>query len=160
MTIKDSKKFCPLDVAAWFINRVDRDSGDAITHLKLQKLLYYAQAWWLANENVSVFDEDIQAWAHGPVVPSVYQEYKDSNWQSLSPIEDFQFPDESFESYLDAIYKKYGKHSAKQLEKLTHQEDPWKQTRGSISPEAKCNKSIDKILIRDYYAGRIDEKWP
>ncbi len=52
----------PLDMAKWFINRVDREAGEAMTHLKVQKLLYFAQAYYLANYNQQLFSEDMQAW--------------------------------------------------------------------------------------------------
>ena len=58
-------------LAKWFISRVERDSGDDITHLKLQKLLYYAQAWHLAHTNAPLFNKEIKAWTHGPVVTTV-----------------------------------------------------------------------------------------
>ena len=46
--------------------------GDPISNLKLQKLLYYAQAWYLALHNEPLFPESIEAWVHGPAVPPVY----------------------------------------------------------------------------------------
>ena len=67
------KDICsPLDMAKWFINRVDRESGESITNLKLQKLLYFAQSYYLANYNKQFFNEEMQAWAHGPVVRECY----------------------------------------------------------------------------------------
>ena len=69
---KKQPAYSPLDIAKWFINATDRDSGDAITHLKVQKLVYYAQGWAMAYLGSPLFEEDIQAWAHGPVVPSVW----------------------------------------------------------------------------------------
>ena len=57
-------------VARWFVNHADRASGEAITQLKLQKLVYYADAWFLANFDEPLIKEDFEAWAHGPVVPA------------------------------------------------------------------------------------------
>ena len=117
--MKKDKKLSPSQIAKWFINHVDREAGDDITHLKLQKLLYYSQAWHLANYNESLFEEDMQAWTHGPVVPSVWQEYKDYEWQSLPPHnEEIQI--EGIEDYLNTVYESYGKFTAKKLEKMTH----------------------------------------
>ncbi|HEU0080276.1 MAG TPA: type II toxin-antitoxin system antitoxin SocA domain-containing protein, partial [Longimicrobiaceae bacterium] len=65
-----------LDVAAWFLNEVDRKSGDSITNLKLQKLVYYAQAWAVTLLGRPLFEEKVEAWAHGPVGDVVYQAYK------------------------------------------------------------------------------------
>lgn len=154
MKIK-SKKYKPLEIAKWFVNRVDRESGDDMTPLKLQKLMYYAQSWWLANYNESLFEEDMQAWTHGPVVPSVYQEYKSNGYSPIDKIENYSFPYNEIEDYLDKVYTTYARHSAKRLEKQTHEEDPWRNTRGELPIEARCEDAIDKIEIRDYYSKRL-----
>ena len=64
------------DVANWFLAKADYEAGDVITPLKLQKLLYYAQGWTLAILNKNLFEEDFQAWTHGPAIPSIYRKYK------------------------------------------------------------------------------------
>ncbi len=63
------------DVARYFLGLATED-GDLITNLKMQKLVYYAYAWTLVKNDRKLFDEPIQAWANGPVVPSLYQELK------------------------------------------------------------------------------------
>src|SRR5258708_4115865 len=73
---KHSNGCSALDVANWFLAAMDRGAGDSITHLKLQKLVYYAQAWSLALRNKPLFDEDFVAWTHGPVVKSVWRRFK------------------------------------------------------------------------------------
>jgi len=149
----------PRTLARWFINRVDRDAGAAITHLKVHKLLYYAQAWAMANFNKPIFDEDMQAWTHGPVVPSVWQKYKDSGWQTIPPESPVHLGDEKLESYLEIVFERYGKYSAKELERMTHNDDPWRQTRGDLPLEARCTTPIDKKLIRNFYAKKIKKEW-
>src|SRR5579871_1664070 len=62
-----------------------RERGDVLTNLKLQKLLYYAQAWHLVHKDKYLFSEDFQAWIHGPVLPSQYQRFKKNEWR---PIQD------------------------------------------------------------------------
>jgi len=149
----------PSRIAKWFINRADREAGDAITHLKLQKLIYYAQAWYLANYNRPLFEEDMQAWTHGPVVPSVWREYRDMGWEGLPPVNNFNMADKELNEFLEMVYSEYGAYSAKKLEHLTHEEEPWQKTRDGLPLEAKCTKPIDKVLIRDYYASRIGKNW-
>ena len=51
------------------------DDSD-ISNLKLQKLIYYAQAFHLAIYELPFFDEDFEAWTHGPVCPEIYHKYK------------------------------------------------------------------------------------
>lgn len=144
------------DLAKWFINRVDRDAGDDITHLKLQKLLYYAQAWHLANYDKPLFDEDMQAWAHGPVVPSVWHSYKDRGWHQLDP----EMPPvlaSGIKDYLEIVFDRYGGFTAKKLEEITHAEAPWKEARGQLPPEAKCDAIISKKTMREYYKARLQK---
>lgn len=148
----------PKELAKWFINRIDRDAGEAITHLKVQKLLYFAQAYHLANYNRQLFAEDMEAWAHGPVVPSVFQVYRDSRWESLPPTSPARV-DKALTPYLDTVYQHFAKFSAKELERLTHAHKPWRVTRKGLPLEARCNDPIDKKLIRDFYAERIKKGW-
>ena len=148
----------PADIAKWFINRADREAGDDMTHLKLQKLIYFAQAWHLANTGDALFQEDMQAWTHGPVVPSVWHAYKQFQWDSI-PTGDDPDVDHRVAQYLELIYKNYGKYSAKELERITHRDDPWIETRGDIPLEAACSNPIGKRLMRDFYAARIGKSW-
>jgi uncharacterized phage-associated protein len=60
-----------------------RDAGDPLTNLKLQKLLYYAQGWYLAIHDEALFDERIEAWPRGPVVPPVYGSFKHRQWNPI-----------------------------------------------------------------------------
>jgi uncharacterized phage-associated protein len=147
----------PKEMAKWFINRVDRDAGEALTHLKLQKLLYFAQAYYLANYDEPLFAEDMQAWTHGPVVPSVWHEYKKYSWESIPPGETANVADDII-PYLEAIYTHFGKFDAKELERITHAHDPWRLTRGYRRPEEACSEPISKKLIREFYVNRIEEK--
>ncbi len=64
------------EIAKYFVSLVDEEAGDSISNLKVQKLLYYAQGGYLAFHDEPLFPEAIKAWAHGPVVPQVYHEYK------------------------------------------------------------------------------------
>ena len=146
-------------VADWFLVHVDRDSGDSITHLKLQKLVYYAQAWYLANFNKPLFQEDLEAWAHGPVAPSLWQKYKDRRWDALPPPEEAPAFSDDLNAYLQAVMDNYGKFGAKFLEDMTHKEDPWKKTRGDLAPHARCSKPIPKALMRDFYGKKIKKTW-
>ena len=63
------------DVADYFLAQCDEDSGDIISNLKLQKLVYYAQGFSLAFFGEALFSEPIEAWMHGPVVPALYRKY-------------------------------------------------------------------------------------
>lgn len=140
-----------LDVATWFLKNIDRSAGDSVTHLKLQKLVYYAQAWSLALTGQPLFEEDLQAWAHGPVAPSVYRAFAGEGWNALpAPVREVEFAEEQA-ALLEEIAEVYGTFQAKQLENMTHSEAPWLTARGGLPPEAPSRSVISKESMRDYY---------
>jgi uncharacterized phage-associated protein len=146
------KKYTASDVAKWFVASLDREAGDSITPLKLQKIIYYAQAWALVLLKRPLFDEDFQAWAHGPVVENVYNEYKQHGWNAIpAPAETPEF-EEDVEDLLSEVWESYGDFSAKHLERLTHQEAPWKDARGDLPMEARSNSVISKQAMQEYYS--------
>ena len=119
-----------ITVAQYFLSQVDENAGDAITNLKLQKLLYYAQGFHLAVFGEPLFDKPIEAWVHGPVVDSVYQEFKQHGNGPIPCDDDLDwstFPRDSQE-LLDDVYCVYGQFSAWKLRDMTHDEPPWKDT--------------------------------
>lgn len=143
-----------IEVASYFLSKVDDEAGELISHLKLQKLVYYAQAWTLAFFNRSILEEDFQAWVHGPVVPELYNNYKNFGKNPIPKVTvlDENIFDEDEKSILEGIWKAYGKYNAKYLEALTHEEDPWKNARGNCKEDERCMNVITKEAIKDYYA--------
>lgn len=142
----------PLSVAHWFVQRLtNTEAGDMVTHLRVQKLLYFAQAWHLLALNRPLFEEDMQAWAHGPVVPSVFHALKEYGWQPLPLDGNAEGIEEDSLGILEQVVDIYGDYSAKRLERMTHEEDPWRVTRGDLSPEERCERVIPLDLIRDFY---------
>ena len=141
-------------VARWFINQADLDSGEGLTPLKLQKLIYYAQAWALANFDCPLFDDNFQAWAHGPALPEIYAKYRRYAWNPL-PVEQGPLPSDKVRGFLQAVLDEYGQYSAKKLETMTHKELPWKEARGNLPPEASSTERIKKLTMRNYYAERL-----
>jgi uncharacterized phage-associated protein len=129
------------DVARYFLATVDEESGDNMTHLKLQKLLYYAQGFHLAmHGGEPLFDDPIEAWDHGPVVPRIYQAFKDCANNPIArpePLDPQDYAPEVRE-LLDTVQKIYGQFTASKLRDLTHQEAPWRETarRGEITRQS------------------------
>lgn len=147
------------DVAKYFLTKVDMDAGDVITHLKLQKLCYYAQAWYLALEGKRLFDAHFEAWAHGPVNPDLWNEYRHYGWEPIDAPEGFDpevLPEEERE-FLDEIWDVYGRFSAKYLEALTHGETPWKEARGDLPDGARCNVPLSEETMKEYYRSLIED---
>jgi uncharacterized phage-associated protein len=144
-------------VGRWFVNHADRASGEAITPLKLQKLIYYADAWFLANFDRALIPEDFQAWAHGPAIPEIYVKYRDLGWEAIPP-ESGAMPPAEVNPFLERVFEEYSQFSAKKLEKMTHEETPWLEARVGLPPEAASKKIISKLSMRNFYAGRIGKK--
>lgn len=142
-------------VADYFLSFC-HEHGDNLTNLKLQKLIYYAQAWHLAIFSTALFDEGIEAWIHGPVIPSVYHRFKRYQWNSIS--EEIIIPElgDEIRELLDEVLEVYGGFQAFQLEEITHREDPWIVARNGLSPDEISHNRIDINLMRSYYFKRLD----
>lgn len=145
----------PSAMAKWFVNRVDRDAGEAMTPLKVQKLLYFSQAYYLANYGKPLFDADFEAWAHGPVIPSVFYEYAHLKWEAIPASDSPPKIEKSVQTYLEHVYRQFGKFSGKELERISHAHEPWIKARGDLPPEARCNEIIPKNHIEEFYGSRI-----
>lgn len=148
-----SKMPSVFDVANYFLKIVDRDSGSSITHLKLQKLVYYAQAWHLVFTGEKMFNEEIQAWVHGPVCPELFKRYADFKYDNL-PEPDKQIPnfDDEEKETLEAVWDAYGDFDGKYLEELTHEEEPWLEARKGYAPGEHCQVKISTDTMKEYYS--------
>lgn len=140
--------YSALDIAKWFLNinraQMNFEDSEYITNLKLQKLLYYAQGYYLARKNDPLFKEDFIAWEHGPVIRKVYDEYKKNGAKGIEYNEDFNISiDKETEIILNEVYEKFGQFSAWKLRDMTHQEMPWKTT--------TRNDIISKEKIKEYF---------
>lgn len=136
------------DIAQWFINRAYYDvandnGGEYLTHLKLQKLLYYAQGCYCCMKTKPLFEEKILCWTHGPVVNEVYQVYKKYGDKTIECRKDLEI-DEITEKVLEEVYNNFGQYSALKLRKMTHEEAPWKET--------EINKEIPLESINEYFS--------
>ena len=131
---------------------------------KLQKLVYYAYAWYIAlnNENINeidnvLFNEQPEAWIHGPVFPSLYDRYKDYNWREIEKIKnDNTKINKDLEAFLNEVWRKFGKFTADELEYMTHQEEPWAKARKNINIDERSNEKISSQDIFKYYNGLIN----
>ena len=117
-----------LDIANKMISKTDLEHGDTISNLKLQKMMYYQQGFHLAYFGTPLFDEDIVAWQYGPVVPSVYKEYKSFESNSISTSKEGISLSDDEEELFNNVYEEYNQFSAVALMKMTHEESPWKTT--------------------------------
>jgi uncharacterized phage-associated protein len=138
------------DVARYFLTLSEPDEGDFITNLKLQKLCYYAQGFSLVLLGGPIFREDLVVWAHGPVVESLYHEYKEHGHQGIPVPLDFDVTvfTASEKGLLDDVWNAYGQFSAWKLRNMTHVEPPWVNT--------KMNDVISHEALIDYFEVMVE----
>lgn len=134
-----------------------KEHGDYISQLKLQKMVYYADAWYLVNNGEPLIEEDFEAWVHGPVVRSLYTRFKDYRWNPISEEVDFPDIDASQKEHLEEIYDVFGKYSGYELEQMTHDERPWVEARGSCAPDEACENLISKETMLKFYTEVAEE---
>jgi uncharacterized phage-associated protein len=138
------------DVANYFLTlQTSEDSGDLISNLKLQKLLYYAQGYHLAMYDAPLFPQTIRAWKHGPVVPDIWVKYTHLNAGAIPLPEDYDPSKLTGETktFLDEVYDVVGQFSAWKLRNMTHEEPPWKETPGEREITHDRLKSYFKTLL-------------
>ena len=141
------------DTVADFFIRFSHVHGDYITNLKLQKLVYYAQAWHLALHNEPLIDNDFQAWIHGPVCPSLYGRFKKYRWNPITEQpEDISSISKKTEAFLIEIYEVYGQYTGYQLEQMTHSEDPWINARRGIQIDEASSEIISQESMLNFYS--------
>ena len=142
-------------IAKYFLALPDADDAkDLISNLELQKHLYYAQGYHLAEFDEPLFHESIEAWKHGPVIPSVYQSY--SHYGSAGIPKPDQFDcnllAEPVRNLLDRVYRAYGQYSAWKLRQMTHEEPPW------LIAWAEQRSVISVESIRLFFKSRLVSK--
>lgn len=139
-------------IANWFLARnkeEESEGADMISNLKLQKLLYYAQGCTLAITDEPLFNDDIYAWKHGPVVESVYHNYKSFGSNGIEFNEPFDFKSicTKISDILESVYQTFGQFSAWKLRNMTHEETPWKNTvQGCV-----IDKDLIKLFFKENY---------
>jgi uncharacterized phage-associated protein len=140
------------DVAAYIL-----DKKGEMTTMKLQKLLYYCQAWSLVWDEEPLFVEQIEAWANGPVVREIYDEHR--NQFKISQIGgDPKKLSIKQKNTINAILDYYGDKPSQWLSDLTHMEDPWKLARVGLRHGERGNSVISYQSMDEYYSGLQEKK--
>jgi uncharacterized phage-associated protein len=130
-----------------------------LTPLKLQKLLYYCQAWSLVFRDSPLFRDRIEAWVHGPVVPRVYHKYKEFGYSPISGHRSLKGSATSdVLKILEKVLKSYGRKNGRSLECLTHSELPWKLAREELEPTQKSQRVISLDWMKSYYSSFADSE--
>ncbi len=139
----------------WFLHK------ENMSHKKIQKICYYAQAWSLTLNNADIVRGiEFEAWAHGPVCVDIWHKCKQFAWRDIMISEDhisksleeieINFSEDE-KNLLELVWETYGKFDADTLESMTHEEKPWKIARGNLKTFERCNNKISKESIKEYY---------
>lgn len=145
------------DITDYIILRVkSEDRFASLINLKLQKLLYYVQAWSYGINKKPMFDGEFEAWIHGPVNREIYNRFNSTKYlYSEINIDDCMNHNVSLSSedaeFIDFILENYLKYSGAELERLSHNEMPWIETRGDLNVNERCDKVITPELMIEYY---------
>ncbi len=125
-----------------------------ISAMKLQKLMYYCQAWNLVWQEDPLFSDEFEAWANGPVLPAIYNSHRGQFKVSSEtfPEGDAARLSKVERANVDKVLGFYGEKTAQWLSNLSHQEDPWLRARGATEVGAFCDAVILKSAIHEYYS--------
>lgn len=139
------------DACEWFLQK------GSVSHKKLQKLCFYAQAWSYAlKDDPLILDDNgkplqFQAWVHGPVAPVLYQKYSGNGWNSIPPENrELNINSDDLE-LLNSVWYTYGDSSGNALEALSHTEMPWINACVGVKDGESSNKEIDVEDMKKYY---------
>lgn len=143
------------DVAAYILRKQGRMST-----WKLQKLVYYSQAWSLVWDDAPLFKARIEAWANGPVAPELYRDHRGrfsiEQWDG-----DPSHLTSSESQTVDLVLADYGRLTGRQLSILTHAELPWQKAREGLGPTDLGNQEITLDSMQAYYSALdADESVP
>jgi len=143
------------DVARFILREFERTSGErSMTTWKLQKLVYYSQAWSTVWDDAPLFPERIEAWANGPVCRDLYDVHKGKFTITVDdiPTSKGKLTDRQKDT-VKAVLRHYGKKTAHYLSELSHREMPWKAAREGLSPGERGNREIPLDSMAEYYGG-------
>ena len=139
-----------IEASKFLLTLINSETGELVSNLKIQKLLYYAQGFVLAITDKKLFDDPIHAWTHGPVVPTVYEYYKKYQGSPI-PVEhlngDFSIFSTDEKNIMEQVHNEYGQYSAWKLANMTHEEMPWKTTKSQEEiTEEKLKRHFSTLI--------------
>ncbi len=132
-----------------------------MSHLKLQKLLFYCDAYCLAFFGEELISDKFEAWVHGPVCRRVYDQlkeksalYTDMSYSEIPGVDEdaaFDALPMDVKDLLNDVLGNLTQWSGIELERATHREQPWIEARRGYGEADKCNVEISKETTRDFY---------
>lgn len=143
------------DVAKYILRK-----NGPMTAMKLQKLVYYSQAWSLVWDDKPLFSENIEAWANGPVVRELFSEHKGQYEISTIAKGDISTLSKDQIETINVVLGAYGQKTSQELSDLTHAEEPWRKTRekAGLGDRERGNEVIDHVALAEFY-GDLARVW-
>jgi uncharacterized phage-associated protein len=136
-----------LDVAQYILEK-----RGPMTAMKLQKLVYYAQAWHIAWTDDTLFPDRIEAWAEGPVCPELFKRHRGAFRVSRISGGRSDRLAAGERDTIDRILRFYADKSPQWLSDLTHMERPWREARNTVPEGTPSNKVITPAAMGSYYS--------
>lgn len=141
-----------------------------LTHLHIQKILYFGHGYHLAYYNDPLFSQTVQAWKHGPVIPEVYRVFRDYGKSPITTLADTY--DEHFECtpyradlsesttrYLASVWDAYKGVSPYKLSDLSHAPDgPWAKASAGQDLDANRGVPMPNPMIREYFVRLVQKR--
>ena len=154
----NSEKLSYKDIANYFI-WLAAQTDVKINIYKLQKLVYYAQAWHLGIYGTPLFDADFQAWIHGPVIPDLLEKYqRQFSWEPiLEKVEQPKLP-QKIGQFIEEVAQAYFEYDDETLERMICGEMPWLEGRGDLPRDESCHAIISQESMKKYYSARVKEE--
>jgi len=146
--VHNKTKVSALDVAAYILKKKGQ-----MTTWKLQKLVYYCQAWSLVWDDKPLFYEQIEAWANGPVVKELFEAHRGKFEILRVPGGKSTKLNATQRETVDSVLNYYGNKSSQWLSDLTHMEDPWRNAREGLPNGSPSAREISLDKIAEYYLG-------
>lgn len=135
------------DVAQYIL-----EQKETVSAMKLQKLVYYSQAWHMVWDDAELFSDRIEAWKDGPVCPALWKEHANQFQVSKIAKGNSSKLTKSEKQSIKGVLKFYGDKSAQWLSDLTHMEDPWIHARSDAKPGERSNIQIKPAAMHKYYS--------
>lgn len=162
--MSDVKPYNVDTIADYVILSLNSDENYPLINLKLQKLIYYIQAWSLGINGESLFNARFEAWVHGPVCIELYNRFRNTK-NLYSVITNSDVLNHSAKDviqpndveFVDYILENYARCSCTQIEAMTHNEKPWIEARKGYEPMERCQVQITNEMMKTYYAQRYNE---
>lgn len=167
----------PASVANYILHLDEQREDSDVTQMKLHKLLYLAQAHYLAATGYRLMDSDVEAFEHGPVIKAVFPMFRKYGREVIvnhRPFAPCDLP-QDVKDFVKQLWDLYSDYSASYLRKLTHDQDPWKDnyvpnTRHVLIPDNEilkffaykvpCNERVihpDALLVDEDFLDTLDD---